>query len=83
MDVKLPAMRSSSISHDAQSLRYYEVTLGGMFGTPTCLQKKHFIMHKGTPLPVGQKCFGKRRDELSAWGDTLVTKGLIRKSYAS
>ena len=84
MDVKLPPMRSVSRSQDFDvgALKYYEVTLGGMFGTPTCVRKQHFILHQGTPLPVSHRCFGRKRDGLSAWGDTLVTKGLVTKGFA-
>lgn len=82
MKVKLPNLRSVTRSLDLEQPRYCEVTLAGVLGTPHCLRQGRYLLYQGSPLPVTQHSFGRKRDELSVWGDALVTKGIVMKPFA-
>ena len=81
LKVKLPNLRSVTRSLDLEQPRYCEMTLAGVLGTPHCF-RKGYLLYKGSPLPVAQHSFGRKRDELSVWGDALVTKGTVMKPFA-
>ena len=81
LQVKLPTLRSAARSLDLEQPRYCEVTLAGVLGTPNCVRQGGYLLYRGSPLPVTQHSFGRKRDELSLWGDSLVTKGVVRKQF--
>lgn len=77
-EVKLPGLRRSL---DLDKSRYCEVTLAGVLGTPSCVQRRGYLLYHGSPLPVAMHSFGRKRDELSVWGDAMVTKGIVTKRF--
>lgn len=80
--IQLPTLRSVTRSLDLEQPRYCLVTLAGVLGTPHCYRQGNYVPYQGSPLPVTQHSFGRKRDQLSVWGDALVTKGTVVKPFS-